>query len=277
MIVGLSGCSERASAQEAVTDWYIKSFDSQIILNPDSTASITEKIVADCGDAPDKHGIFRILPTFVNIEGKKIDVPVTLAAITDENGNPLTYSTIRSADGTVTWKIGNPKVFVHGVNYYHIYYTVANVIRFNDQKFDEFYWNLSGNYWDLQIRDFHATILFPQGVTQHNAVVDYYTGNIGNKSKDLAKYAWNSPRSLVFSSTGTLEKMQGITASVTFPKGIFTPYVPSFLDQYRYYLFALIPLATLCVFCFLVEIWQGPESRQNDHSRIWDSGKPVSN
>ncbi len=235
-------------ARENVTDWYIKDFDSQIIINKDSSLDITEKITADCGQAVGKHGIFRILPTQVNIEGKKIQLPVELLNITDAKGQKYEYQASKnSADGTVTWKIGAANTTVQGINTYIIHYKVQNAIRFGNQKFDELYWNLNGNFWDLETDKFHASIKFPPEVTKQNATADYYTGALGSKEKNAATYVWSAPSVLEFNSTGTLLARQGITASIIFPKNIFTPHIPSFLELYGQYLFLLIP-----VFVFLI-------------------------
>ncbi len=75
-----------AFARETVTDWYIKDFQSDIVVNADSSLDITENIVADCGNLPDKHGIFRILPTIRN--DNKTKTPVELVSITDFNFSP---------------------------------------------------------------------------------------------------------------------------------------------------------------------------------------------
>ena len=45
------------------TDWVIKDFQSTITVNKDSSLLIEEKITADADSLPDKHGIFRVLPT----------------------------------------------------------------------------------------------------------------------------------------------------------------------------------------------------------------------
>ncbi|KKQ45579.1 MAG: hypothetical protein US63_C0014G0011 [Candidatus Moranbacteria bacterium GW2011_GWC2_37_8] len=240
------------SARENPTDWYIKDFDSQIIVNKDSSLSITETIIADTGKGIDKHGIFRILPTRLNIDGKKINTPVELASITDKSGQAYEYQTIRnSQDGTITWKIGSANKTVQGVNVYVINYKVQNAIRFGNENFDELYWNLSGNFWDLEIDKFHATVKFPQEVTNKNATVEYYTGFVGSKAKDLATYKWSSASVLEFDSTKTLLEKQGITASIIFPKNIFTPYAPGFWTIYGDYFYFLIPFAVLAIL-FLV-------------------------
>lgn len=178
-------------ARENVYDWYIKNFDTEITVNKDSSLFITEKITADCGNASGKHGIFRVLPTQIKTNEEIIKTPVELTSITDFNGKPLKYTTIKdSSNHTITWKIGDPDITVRSVNYYKIIYRVQNAIRFQNPGFDEFYWNLNGNFWDLETDNFTAKIIFPSEVNQNNTQIDYYTGPLGSKTKTLATYQW---------------------------------------------------------------------------------------
>ena len=247
-LLSVSVFSSASQARMNVDDWYIQDFTSRINVNQDSTLDIIETIIADCGSATGKHGIFRILPTSTMIDGEKMQIPIILESITDQDGHELEY--VKSVDtDTVTWKIGDPNVTVHGVNVYKIKYKVKNVIRFGNTEFDEFYWNLNGNFWDLQADHFRAEVIFPESVNEKNATVEYYTGTLGSKSKDLANYHWTAPSVLEFESIGMLDVRQGITASVIFPKNIFTPYQPTFWEKYGVYFFLFIPLAIL-ILCF---------------------------
>jgi len=238
----------KVRARENVTDWYIKDFESVITVNKDSSLNITETITADCGNAVGKHGIFRILPEKVNISGKKVATPVSLLGISDAKDNPIKFSETKNA-GTVTWKIGDPDIMAQGVNVYKINYVVQNAIRFSDAQFDELYWNLNGNFWELETDHFHARILFPEEMNKENSVVEYYAGDLGNKGKELAKYYWSQSNVLEIESEGMLAKGQGITVSVTFPKGIFVEYKPGFWETYGKYFSLFVPLAVFAA-CF---------------------------
>jgi uncharacterized membrane protein len=252
IIVCLFFIAPNSLAREYVSDWYIKDFQSEIIVNKDSSLTITEKIVADCGDLPDKHGIFRIIPTQIKTTEGTIQNPIELIGITDFNDNSVKYTTIKSAKNhTITWKIGDPNITVQGENYYKIKYRVKNAVRFGNSDFDELYWNLNGNFWDIETDYFLARIFFPDEVKKENSQVDYYTGYLGEKGKGLAQYRWVDENVLEFYSTKTLAKQQGITVSVTFPKNIFTPYEPSFYEQYGIYFWYLIPFLVF-VICFMV-------------------------
>jgi uncharacterized membrane protein len=242
--------SNNVEARTNVTDWYLKNFESEIKVNKDSTLLVTEKITADCGNASGKHGIFRTLPTVFRTTDETISMPIELLGITDFNGNSLQYSTQTDySNKTVTWKIGDPNRTVTGENNYLITYKVKNAILFNKTDFDEFYWNLNGNFWDLEVDSFTGKIVFPSEITKSNTQVDYYTGSLNSKGKDGASYSWLADNILQFKSNKTLLIGEGITASVAFPKNIIMPYVPTFWEKYALYLWLIIPLVVFAI-CF---------------------------
>ena len=119
-----------ANARENVDYWYIKDFYSQINVNKDSSLDITERIIADCGNALNKHGIFRILPTQTKMaNGPAIDNPVNLISITDFDYKPLKYTENQDIfNHTITWKIGDLNKTVQGENDYIIKYKVKPAI-----------------------------------------------------------------------------------------------------------------------------------------------------
>lgn len=245
------------SAQDIVGDWSIKKLDSAFTLNKDSSIQVTENIVADCPQCVNKHGIFRVLPTRINItDGSKINTPVTLIGITDFNNTPLKYSTIKDTfNHTVTWKIGDADKTVSGINNYKITYKVDNTVRFANKDFDEFYWNINGTFWDLPINEFTSTINFPDGINKDNSQTSYYTGYQDEKRQDLASLAWLNQSSLQIKSTQELSPKQGITLSVTFPKNIISPYKPTFADGYGSFLNFIWFLIPLLVFIYCFNIW----------------------
>ena len=256
--------SNNTYARTDVTDWYIKDFQSEIVVDKDSTLLITEKITADCGNATGKHGIFRTLPTVLRKAEKIISMPIELVSITDFSGKKLQYSTQTDyTNKTLTWKIGDPNVTVTGENDYLITYKVKNVINFDNPDFDELYWNLNGNFWDLESDNFTGKIIFPKEVTKNNTKVDYYVGALNSKSKDGASYDWTSDNTLQFKANKTLLVGEGITASITFPKNIFTPYAPTFLEKYALYLWLIIPLIAFIVsFKFWEKYGKDPASKK---------------
>jgi uncharacterized membrane protein len=240
---------------DEIADWYIQNFDTNISVNKDSSLLITENITADCGNLLDKHGIFRVLPTETKTDNGIYKTPIKLVSITDFNGNPYKYSIINDySRHTVTWKIGDPNMTVQGVNYYRIVYKVKNAVRFGNTNFDELYWNLSGNFWTIDIDNFSAGISFPSEINSSNAKVNFYTGFLGAKGQD-ATYSWDN-NVLNFKATQPFYPGQGITASITFPKNIFTPYVPTFWEKYGDYFWYLTFSIPLAIFIFAFSKWR---------------------
>lgn len=231
-----------------ITDWYLRDFHSDIVVNSDSSVLITEKITADCGNLPNKHGIFRVLPTEIKTTAGKILTPVELVGITDFSGKPYKYQTSRS-NGTITWKIGDADKTVIGANEYEIVYKVKNAVR-EQNSLSELYWNLNGNFWQIEIDNYSADIKMPIGVDKNNTKVEIYSGAFGAKGDALADTQWVG-NILHFQSRRTLKAGEGITVSAAMPAGFFTAYVPTFSDKYPGWQWVFLPLIVFII-CFLI-------------------------
>lgn len=238
-------------ARGNVTDWYIKDFKTVINVNQDSSLDITENILADCGDASDKHGIFRVLSKkYKTVDGNFI-LPLELISITDGAGNKLKYS-VTSDSETETYQIGDPNISVHGENTYQIKYRVKNAIRTDNNNFDELYWNTLGNYWNLEIDNFTAQIKFPANINKDNTEINIYAGLVGQNINSLVNYKWLGDNTIEVNNHRTILNDEGVTISVTFSKGMISPYLLSFQDKYGFsvfegILFLLFPLLTFSI------------------------------
>ncbi|MBN2854376.1 DUF2207 domain-containing protein, partial [Patescibacteria group bacterium] len=156
--------------------------------------------------------------------------PITLKSITDENNKAYKYSRERKSD-TITYKIGDANIEVKGENTYIIKYRVENAIRTERYSYDELYWNVLGNFWDLEIDNFRAKIIFPQEIKRETITLDYYAGELNSKSKAGFYYIWLNDNELEFKSGGAINKRNGLTVSATFPKDIVSPYEHSFSQK----------------------------------------------
>ncbi|MFA5249101.1 MAG: DUF2207 domain-containing protein [Candidatus Paceibacterota bacterium] len=248
----------QARDQRTLNDWYIKDFHSQITVNKDSSLLIQEDIAADCGNLPDKHGIFRIVPTQTNAGDKQVRTPVKLVSITDFDGTPLKYSASEDKfNHTITWKIGDPGRTVKGENDYRIIYSVQNAVRSDRQDADEFYWNLSGNFWEIPIDKFSADIILPEEIDK-SVPIDHYAGSLGSKGKTGLDYVWTGDHSVRLSYSGILDPGEGATVSISFPKNIFTPYQFSFFELYGDYLWLFLPLLAFAA-CYRIWLKYGKD------------------
>lgn len=255
----------KSEAREDITDWYIQDFRTEFQVHTDSTMTVTEWITADCGELPDKHGIFRILPTVATTPHGDIKTPIDLIGITDFSGKDYKFETSENkSDDTVTWKIGDPDKTVTGVNEYKIVYKVRNVIR-DQGDFHEWYWNVVGNFWTIPIDNFTATVKLPEGVSKDHAETQLYSGSLGNKGNSVAEAHWTGDRSVTIQAERGLFPGEGITVSLSFPTTIFTPYQFSWWELYGEHLWFLIPGVMLI---YLYQMW-----RKHGDDPEWD--KPT--
>ncbi len=229
---------------------YLSDFDSSIVVNQDGSLSITEKITADFGSLLNKHGIFRVLPTKTKTDKGTYLTPVELVSITDFSGHPLEYKTIKKG-GTITWKIGEDDVTVSGLKDYQIKYHVKNAVR-RQNGFDELYWNLNGNYWDIPTERFSADILFPVGINKDNIKLDYYAGALGGNDKALAGYKWMNGQTLHFDSAKGFAVGQGVTVSASFPSDIVELAGLSLSETFPGWQWLFLPLI---IFIVLFSLW----------------------
>jgi hypothetical protein len=219
-----------------VYDWYIYELQAEYLINKDSSVTVTEWITADCGECYNRHGIYRVLPYTINTTDQgTIKTPVELISITDFDDKPHMYETISDRfNKTVSWKIGDPNKTVQGLNYYKIKYNVKNAVRTENPEFDEFFWNIHGQYWELETVYFTGWISFPEEVKQKDVEIEVYTGSYGDKGGELVDYFWDNEGYLVFTNeiTENFQPGEGVTVSTTFPKGIVTAYEPTFWEKF---------------------------------------------
>ncbi|MFA6537729.1 MAG: DUF2207 domain-containing protein, partial [Patescibacteria group bacterium] len=216
------------SATEPITDWVIRDFATTIELTNNSTAIITEKITADCGNLPDKHGIFRSLPTGISTDAGFIEMPINLLSITDFSGQKINYSTSKQGH-VITWKIGNANKTVSGINEYQIVYEVKKIINHLNKNEDEFYWNILGPEWTLPIDNFSAQIIFPKYLEENNVRIDSFYHQLTEQQLTDRGYSWTDTNTLTFRAKD-LSPQQALTVSLLFPKNFIAEYVPTFTE-----------------------------------------------
>lgn len=132
------------SAQEA---FVVEKFDSEIIINQDTSLSITEKILVNFTEK--RHGIFREIPNVYKIDGKRINSDLKVIQVVNQNDEELDYEISRQGD-YVSIKIGDPDIYVFGEQTYIINYEVKNIIQEYSDYF-ELYWNVTGGSWDTEV------------------------------------------------------------------------------------------------------------------------------
>jgi len=155
LIVSLFYCILRLPQQiYAVSQDEITSFHSDIVINQDTSLSITETI--EYATTLQKHGIYRYIPISYSREGQKEVLPIRDITVRDTAGEKLTFT--KSGDGVfLTLKIGDTDVTFTGSKKYVIHYLVDRGVRqFTDHA--ELYWDITGEGWQIPVLHSSATV-----------------------------------------------------------------------------------------------------------------------
>jgi len=137
---------------------YIESFDSKIIISPDSSFQVEERIEY-VFDQP-KHGIFRIIPTTHPDKSKQFYKERIIKIKVDSilmDGKSVPYKT-NFANNEINIKIGDPDITITGTHFYEIKYTVLGGLSYSESGDVELYWNITGNEWPTSINNLTARV-----------------------------------------------------------------------------------------------------------------------
>jgi uncharacterized membrane protein YgcG len=211
----------------------IKSYNSDIILQPNGELNITETINVLVDGNIIKHGIYRDFPTdYALIEGGTEHIDFKLIGTKlDGNNTPNHIAKIKNG---LRIYIGDPHVFLKsGWHNFSLNYLVNNVLGFFPNH-DELYWNVTGNGWLFPIQETKVNVILPSIVANSVTGITAYTGAYGAKGNTFV-YHKMSDSSVRFNTTAPLYPGEGISIVVAWKKGIITP-PPLTWRNYLYYL-----------------------------------------
>lgn len=263
LVLGLPG---RAGATEPASDCVIRTHNAVWALRVDGAAEVEERLAVDCGDLPDKHGIFRTLPAKVPRDTREQNVrretPVRLVSITDEAGNPYHYSTTHEGD-TVTWKIGDPDRTISGVNNYQIRYIIENAVWPRSDGQYQLDLNIVGQFWQLPIDHSSVRVVLPNSLPADTSL-SVTTGGFGSTTPAEATVTRPSGQEIKIDYGTTLQPEEGLTLSFRSGPGSFSPANPYYTAWERYGALVWLVWPLLAGF-FLWRIWfkHGRDARVN--------------
>jgi Predicted membrane protein (DUF2207) len=136
-----------------------------------------------------------------------------------------------------------------GDHTYKITYHTTRQLGFFE-KFDELYWNVTGNGWTFPIEQASAIIRLPDGANVQQSSV--YTGYAGSNGQD-AQVTSASGNRFEARTTRRLEANQGFTVAAAWQKGIVTP--PSEADKQREWIYDNLGYFGLLLTLLLVPIY----------------------
>jgi len=200
----------------ATADERIKSFISEATVNADASVDVMETISINAEGDQINHGILRDFPTtYTDKNGLRVVVSFDVLSV-KLDGNEENY-TLEDLSNGVRIKIGNKDTFVsHDLHSYEIRYHTTRQLGFFD-KYDELYWNVTGNDWKFPIDTATAIVRLPNGasIVQSSA----YTGFQGQGGHDF-RLINKSGQLFKAVTTRSLAPGEGFTVAVGWQKGI---------------------------------------------------------
>jgi uncharacterized membrane protein YgcG len=219
-----SAQDQRATSQQdwdvvdgqAVLREKIRSFVSDVKVAKSGDLDVTETISLRSLGQEIRHGIQRDFPTtYTDKFGQKTRTGFSLVSVTlDGKDEP---SQRMSMSNGVRIRIGRAEdMLPPGEHTYVIHYRTTRQIAYHDTE-DELYWNATGNGWTFPIDMAEARITLPTDAKFGDRAV--YTGAQGSTDHN-AQVVEERPDTIVFRTTAPLDREQGLTVAVAFPKGV---------------------------------------------------------
>jgi uncharacterized membrane protein len=227
---------------------FIKDFNSEIIINKDSSILVKESILYDFEEA-EKHGIFRTIPIkYENADSRtSISLEVESVKLDDDFEN---YEIIKNGLNKEI-KIGNSNTNIKGLHLYEIVYRVKGAMNYF-KDFDELYWNVTGNSWNVPIHNVNTKIIFPEDFDISEIQKSCYIGFLSSKESCNISIVDSSTN---FSSGRILDQSEGLTIAVGFSKGLI--YEPSKIDIIKSIISNnIILILPIIVFLIMFFIWR---------------------
>jgi hypothetical protein len=209
------------SAADAQRELRIRSFDALLEVRSDGSLDVTETLrVAFRGEW---NGILRdVSVQHATAEGWRRRLSISDLRATDAAGAPLESWRESGEDGARRLRIRVPgardaerTVVVH--------YRVGGALRHffgetAEENYDELYWNVTGNGWEIPIDAVTARVVLPPGAAPHQEAA--YTGYAGSTVGEAT--VTRSADGVGFATTRGLAPGEGLTVAVGWPPGAVT-------------------------------------------------------
>ncbi|HLK02949.1 MAG TPA: DUF2207 domain-containing protein [Candidatus Acidoferrum sp.] len=222
----------------------IEKFDEQVTVLPNGSVDVTENITFRF--TGHWNGVYREIPVEYNTpQGMNYSLFLTIKSVRGGDGQTLKYESSRERH------YRKLKIYVPGAQdttkTIVIEYTVSDALRFFEDH-DEFYWNVTGDEWDMSIDSATANITLPAGASGIRTNV--FTGAYRSTGKQAeAEVVGNG---VEVHTTAPLGYHEGLTVAVAFDKGLV--HEPSWFEGAVLFLRENWPLI-LPIFAFFGMFW----------------------
>ncbi len=200
-----------ATAQ-AAAGYTIESLASRIEVTPEGVYQVQEEISMTF--LKPLHGFYRVLPTEYNFnDPSKQDIRVHVMDIRASD----TLSVTRESGYTVI-RVGDANRTVTGRQQYRISY-LYDIGADRNAGFDEFYFNLAGEDWEVPIAAFAFSVRFPSPVERQS--ISFSRGVWGTTTSRGVTWELSADGTLLTGSVSQLQPGEALTVRVEMPQGYF--------------------------------------------------------
>ncbi|MDO8507697.1 MAG: DUF2207 domain-containing protein [bacterium] len=258
---------------ERITD-----FTASIDIQKDASFDVTEVIMYDFG-SQERHGIYRNIPVKYKTEdGRTRLIKISDIRVHDGGSSNPSLNNYRFEKSNVgndlQIKIGDPDKYVTGLKKYVLNYTVKGAIN-NFDDHTEFYWNVTGNNWNVPIEKARAYIVLPGEVGKESLQASCYKGPVGaNTTCGSLKIETEMEKTFNYtiadSPINSLGPNEGLTVALGFPKGVVAekeylyevPFLSTFWGKVWLVANIVLPIAAfIIIFAFWRKKGRDPRGR----------------
>ena len=193
-------------------DFTIEHFAVDIAIQPDGSLQIEETIEVDFSER--RRGIFRTIPERYTFEGQEVYVRVTGVVVRDHQ-----YAVSKKGRDREI-RIGNPNKYLTGKQRYIISYKASYPIIQHD-KYQELYWNVTGNDWQTSIAKSTLTLRLPTDLALTADDLKVWTGKRGSMAR-AASFEQLSTTTFRAEADAPLLPGQGMTVALKLPADFLT-------------------------------------------------------
>ncbi len=229
---------------------HIPYYFSQIEILPDSLGKFTDTIVVVANNEKIKNGLIRAFPKYIiNREGERQKLSYNIIDV-KINEKSIPYKIIDRGN----YIFFEPKYntpLIPGVYQFSFEYTINNIIL-SYENFDEFYWNINGNIWNMVIARMGAALSLPAGTEPLGQVA--LSGYVGNWNENNVEFYSNSNQKNIIGlqSKKPLFIGESVNLILSIPKDMvnitsFNGKLLNFINQYGNILFAFIGFLVIAI------------------------------
>ncbi|MDH4233201.1 MAG: DUF2207 domain-containing protein, partial [Nitrospirota bacterium] len=203
----------------------IISFRSDISVRHDATIVVKETIRVQSEGVKIRHGIYRDFPTrYRDRLGNSSVVGFEVKEVLRDN-IPEPFHIENRPNGKRVYIGSKDRMLPSGEYTYTLVYGTDRQLGFF-RDYDELYWNVTGNGWEVPIGEVTTAIELPGDSSRRLTSFAGYTGPQGAKGQDFTQTIDESGI-IRFSTTRSLAPREGLTIAVAWPKGYVDEPTPS--------------------------------------------------